>query len=434
MKIAVLGAGALGCLFGAGLSAANEVTMICHREAQRDEINRFGMTIYEPDGSCHTFRENVSACLSGQCTEQFDWLILLTKTTDTDTAMELNRNIITKQLRILTLQNGGGNAERLERFCPKENIFVGTTKHNCVNLGNGTVRHSGSGITYIGANAEGESAAEIVELFNRAGFEASESENIMHLVWEKLFLNLSVNSFTAIARAPVGACYNSENAWYFIEKLICEAVDVARADGQYFSYLEILNMVRSTCEKVATGFSSMSQDVMNCRKTEIDYINGYVVNQAKRYNIKTPYNELVRNLVHAIENTYQYQEMPTRHIPAKEIILKEEQNNSSLYKIIKGKVELYMHYGEADEYLLGILGEGQCFGEIGALIGKKEVVTAVAFSDSVVMEIPKESLRQFIALNPENAVDIMKKMANNLELYRVNTRLMFDENQSAHSK
>ena len=70
-------------------------------------------------------------------------------------------------------------------------------------------------------------------------------------------------------------------AWDFAEKMICEAVDVAEADGTHFSYMEVLNMVHHVCEDAGKGYSSMSQDVMNCRKTEIDAINGAIVEQAK---------------------------------------------------------------------------------------------------------------------------------------------------------
>jgi len=423
MKIAILGAGAMGCLFGARLSKENKVTMICNRSEQAAEINRLGIRVYETDGNCYNYKENVTACVTGQCTMEFDLVVVMTKTHDIETALDGNRKIFLPHTKVLTLQNGGGNAERLEKFISKENIFLGTTTHNIVNLGNGVIRNSGSGVTYIGSYLSGQSVSEIVEMFNRAGIKTEETLNAKYLIWRKLFVNLSVNSFTAIARAPIGSVISSSNAWYYIEKVICEAVDVARADGQDFSYDEVLTMIHKACESVSSGFTSMSQDVMNCRKTEIDGINGFVVSQGKLYNISTPYNEFVINLVHAIESTYQYQEMPSKRFAAGDIILKEGQENSNLYKVVDGKVELYAHYGEKEEYLIGILSEGQCFGEVSALTGKKELSTAVAFSDTVVMEISKENHRRFISLNPENAEKMLKMMAHNLELYRINTEM-----------
>ena len=429
MKAAILGTGAMGCLFGAGISKNNEVIMLCHRKEQADEINKYGITVYEPDKSCNHYKDSISAYVSGQYTETVDLLIVLTKTMATDDAMMLNRHIISEKTLVLTLQNGGGNAAKLEKYCSKEQIFIGTTKHNCVNLGNGSVRHSGSGITYIGANVDEVSAEPIVHTLSLAGFEVEESDNIRHLVWEKLFVNLSINSFTAIARAPIGACISNGNSWYFMEKLICEAVDVAKASGQNFSYYDILTMVHKTCERVSTGFSSMSQDVMNARKTEIDCINGYVVEQAKLYNISTPYNELIQNLVHAVENTYQYQEMPVCRYAAGDVIMKEGQDNSELYKIIEGKCCAYLNYGKDDEYLLGVLVNGNCFGEMGSLVGKKERITIVAYEDSLIMKIPRESQHRFISLNPENAIDLMKMIVRNSDMISLNASMMVDESK-----
>ena len=95
-------------------------------------------------------------------------------------------------------------------------------------------------------------------------------------------------------------------AWDFAEKMICEAVDVAEADGTHFSYMEVLNMVHHVCEDAGKGYSSMYQDVKRCVPTEIDAINGAIVEQARRYNVPVPYNTLIVDLIHAIEESYEY--------------------------------------------------------------------------------------------------------------------------------
>lgn len=140
---------------------------------------------------------------------------------------------------------------------------------------------------------------EVAGAMREAGFEIDVSEDIQRIIWSKLFINLSVNTFTAITKTPIGTMINNEYAWFFAEKLVCEAIDVAEAEGQHFSYRTVLNAVHQLCEKVSGGFSSMSQDVMNGRKTEIDVINGFVVERAKVHNVPTPYNHFVRNPLHA---------------------------------------------------------------------------------------------------------------------------------------
>ena len=121
-----------------------------------------------------------------------------------------------------------------------------------------------------------------------------------------MFVNLSINTFTAITRSPIGSMIENKYAWDFAEKMICEAVDVAEADGTHFSYMEVLNMVHRVCEDVGKGYSSMYQDVTRGIPTEIDAINGAIVEQAKKYNVPAPYNTLIVDLIHAIEGAYQY--------------------------------------------------------------------------------------------------------------------------------
>jgi len=367
----------MGCLFGAGLSLKNKVVMLCRREKQVEDINTFGLAVYEPDGTHRIYKERVVASLSGQWTTPVDWVVVITKTLSTREALEQNKHLFAANTKVLCLQNGAGNDELLAQYCPKENTFIGTTTHNCSHLGNGIIRHAGSGITCIGACSKECSAREAVDLFEQAGFKAQEVADIQRLIWEKLFISVSGNAFTAIARAPFGSCVASDNAWFFMERMICETVDVARASGYSFSSREILDMVHSACANVATGFSSMSQDVINGRPTEIDCINGYVVRQAKKYNVPAPYNEFVLHLVHAIEDTYTTRSMPTVRYSGGQVVLQEGKENSTIFRILKGSVNVYRHYKQPDETFIVKMKEGSGFGEFGALLGKRAILTFV---------------------------------------------------------
>ena len=155
--------------------------------------------------------------------------------------------------------------------------------------------------------ADFNSLEKIRDILDESGFSTEITDDIQRIIWSKLFVNLSINTFTAITRSPIGSMIDNSYAWDFAEKMICEAVDVAEADGTHFSYMEVLNMVHHVCEDAGKGYSSMSQDVMNCRPTEIDAINGAIVAQAKLYNVPVPYNSLIVDLIHAIEGSYKYQ-------------------------------------------------------------------------------------------------------------------------------
>lgn len=308
MKVVIIGAGAMGCLYGAYLSQHNQVTMLDAYQPQVDAINAKGITIMEPDGTEHLYA-HVKASVSGAYQEVADLVIVFVKSTYTEAALKQNAALFGEHTIVMTLQNGAGNDRKIAQYVKPENIIIGTSKHNSVNMGGGKVRHSGAGVTTIGSNLTTvmPMLRQIADTMNFAGFETEISTDIQRIIWSKLFVNLSVNTFTAITRAPIGSMIDNQYAWDFAEKMICEAVDVAEADGTHFSYMEVLNMVHHVCEEVSTGYSSMYQDVQKGIATEIDAINGAIVEQARLYNVPVPYNSLIVDLIHAIEGAYKYQ-------------------------------------------------------------------------------------------------------------------------------
>ena len=307
MKIVIIGAGAMGCLYGAYLSEKNEVTMLDVYEPQVDAINKNGITIVEPDGTERQYKK-VCAMKSGTCESVADLVVVFVKSIYSENALEENKALFGPDTVVMTLQNGAGNDRKIAKYVSRENIVIGTSKHNSINLGGGKISHTGAGITTIGSNlGRIEALSKIEEVLSQSGFETEVSDDIQRIIWSKLFVNLSINTFTAITRAPIGFMIENQYAWDFAEKMICEAVDVAEADGTHFSYMEVLNMVHHVCENLEKGYSSMYQDVTRGIPTEIDAINGAIVQQAKLYNVPAPYNTLIVDLIHAIEGAYRYQ-------------------------------------------------------------------------------------------------------------------------------
>ncbi|MFM2477970.1 ketopantoate reductase family protein [Celerinatantimonas sp. MCCC 1A17872] len=304
MKIAVIGAGAMGCLYGAYLSQFHDVYMIDALKAQVDAINHNGITLTEEDDSQQNY-PNVSAFLSGQCQEAVDLVIVFVKSTYTEQALEQNNDLFKDSTIVMTLQNGAGNDRKISKYVAAENVIIGTSKHNAVNLGNGSVDHSGSGVTNIGSNHDANHIiAKVSNVLTQAGFEVSVADDIQRIIWSKLLVNLSVNTFTAITMTPIGYMIKNDSAWDFAKRLVYEAIEVAEADGTYFDRREALNMVKEVCVKAGDGYSSMYQDRKHRVKMEIDAINGAIVEQAKQYGVPTPYNTLIVALIHAIEGAY----------------------------------------------------------------------------------------------------------------------------------
>lgn len=305
MKIAVLGAGAMGSLYGAYLSRYNEVYMIDVNRKVVECINKDGLVIYEKNENKDvTFP--VSASTNSDDLGIMDIIIVFVKNIYTISAMEKNKSLIGENTLVLTLQNGAGNDRDLELFVKKENILIGTTEHNCTNLEPGYSSHNSSGITNIGMiHYNIDILQQVCDIFRSCGINTEIYENIQEIIWNKLFINMSLNSVTAVLQCKVGYLYESNDARQIIKMILSEAVDVANADGTFFNKDKVIQKVEKHIQddfyEVVT---SMNQDVINKRITEIDHINGAVVRAAKEYGIKTPYNEFIVHMIHAIEGMY----------------------------------------------------------------------------------------------------------------------------------
>lgn len=304
MKIAIIGAGAMGCLYGGYLSKKNEVIMLDSYEPQVQAINERGITIVEQDGS-ERVCTNVRAYLSGQFDEVVDLVIVFVKSTFTEEAVTANAHLFGENTLVMTLQNGAGNDRKIEKYVKPENVIVGTSKHNAVNMGDGKTKHGGSGATTIGSNHRAVKVVDaIADVLRQSGFMVIVSDDIQRIIWSKLFVNLSINTFTALIETPIGYMIKNQYAWDFAKRLVYEAVEVAEADGTYFDRREALEMVRQVCIDAGDGYSSMYQDRKRRVKMEIDAINGAIVEQAKLYGVPTPYNSLIVDLIHAVEGAY----------------------------------------------------------------------------------------------------------------------------------
>ena len=292
----------MGCLYGAYLSKHHDVSLIDISQQQVCAINENGLLLRE-GGKDTIFHPQ--AVLSGTNIGPVDLLIVFVKSIHTLQALAENKNLIDKNTLVMTLQNGAGNDRDILNFAVKENIIIGTSKHNSVTFGFGQVHHTASGATSLGTmDPSSNSDVRTGDILSSAGFEVVISDDIQRIIWSKLFINMSINTLTALLQTKIGYMSRNKYAWDFARRVVYEAVDVAEADGTYFDRREALEMVRKVCEDVPDGYSSMYQDRQRKVLTEIDKINGAVVEQAKLYGVPTPYNALIVDLIHAIEGTY----------------------------------------------------------------------------------------------------------------------------------
>ena len=242
--------------------------------------------------------------MSGTPVPGVELVIVFVKATVTEAALAANRTLLEGGADVLTLQNGLGNDEVIEKFVAKDHIFVGTTRHNCVVTGSDSIFHSGNGVTKIGSLCGNDKRAkEIVAAFAKCRDEMVFCENARRLLWEKLFINMTLNSLSSVLECRLYEIYANPHTWMLAGRIVDEAIAVAAADGEIFEKKLVLDSVQKLCEDAKNGFASMVQDRRTGRKTEIDFINGAVVKGGRKYGIPTPVNETVVEFVHAFEES-----------------------------------------------------------------------------------------------------------------------------------
>jgi 2-dehydropantoate 2-reductase len=300
MKITVLGAGAMGSLFGGYLSKHNDVWMVDVDAKRVQSIKEHGVKIAEKDG------ENVytpNALTDTFQLGEMDLIIVFVKSMFTMDALTKNRHLIGKHTYVMTLQNGAGHESKLAQFADADHVLIGTTQHNSSIIADGYIKHGGGGKTAIGIlNGNSERVQHIADNFSSCGFETSISNNVSKNIWTKLFLNTSASSLTAVLQVPLGFILDDPHACAMMERLAREAVAVANAEGAaQFDSEEIIANIKNVLANAKGGYTSIYADLKNGMRTEVDTISGSVVESGKRLGVPVPYHEFVVSLIHAFE-------------------------------------------------------------------------------------------------------------------------------------
>jgi len=305
MKVAVVGAGAMGSLFGAMLAeAGNDVWLYDVWLEHVQTINQDGLRIEREGKTCTV---EIKATVDPQQIGRAELVIIFVKSSQTNLAAETAQTIAGSDGFVMTLQNGMGNADVIAGFIKPERILAGTTSHGATLLGPGSIRHAGSGPTTIGAWSQTEDglqrAGQLAEFFNRAGIKTESVADVRSVVWNKLLINIGINAITALTNIKNGQILDLEITRELSRAAVMEAIRVAQA-GNIKVEDDAVDRVFKVAEATAVNRSSMGQDADNRRQTEIAAINGFIVREAKRIGLEAPVNFALTALVQTLEYHY----------------------------------------------------------------------------------------------------------------------------------
>jgi 2-dehydropantoate 2-reductase len=291
MNVVVLGAGAIGTLYGAWLSASNTVTLIARR-AHADAVARDGVRITGLEEA--TYR--VAAATELRAVPSGTVILLTTKVTDNEAAIRPLVDLLAPDMIIVCLQNGLHSEDLVAAVvrgrCP---VVRAITHFGATFAAPGVVALKAFGHTLL---APGERSEEIARMLTASRLDGRVSDKMKGEIWRKLIFNCVVNPITAMTRMEVG-WISEERLDPLKQVIVDECLQVARRDGVAFD-VDFVRLINETF-KPSRNLSSMHQDLLKGRRTEIEHLNGAVVALGRKFGIPCPANESLVTMIKALE-------------------------------------------------------------------------------------------------------------------------------------
>ena len=299
-SVAVLGAGAVGSYYGAKLARSGIDVTLVGRPIHVEAIERDGLRVVEGGGE---WRADVRAATDVSAASRADVVLVTVKTPDTTAAAAALARCVPPHARIVSLQNGVDNADRigaaLDNPVYAAVVYVGVQMD-----GPGRVRHTGRGDLVIGVPrafaTRGDSERDlraIAAMFEASGIASPIDADIEAALWTKLTLNCAFNAISALGHSPYGRMVASPSVRGVMEAVVREAVAVARAAG---ATLDADGLVAATWKLAASmpdQYSSTAQDVQRGKATEIDALNGFVASRGAELSVDAAVNRTLHALV-----------------------------------------------------------------------------------------------------------------------------------------
>ncbi|RZL54185.1 MAG: 2-dehydropantoate 2-reductase [Variovorax sp.] len=295
LRVAVMGAGAVGCYYGGLLARAGHDVVLIGRPSHVEAVRRSGLRI-----ETRTFDEHVKldASTEPDAVAGADLVLFSVKSGDTETTGADIRPHLAPDALVLCLQNGVDNADRLRTVLPPDRVAAAVVYVATEMAGSGHVRHHGRGELVIEPS---HASVAVAAALTAAGIPTQVSDNVRGALWLKLILNCAYNALSAITQLPYGRVVAGEGVKEVMRDVVDEVMAVAAAEGVRLPG----DAHAAAAQLVATmpaQYSSTAQDLARNKRTEIDYLNGLVVRRGAALGIPTPVNRTLWALVKLLED------------------------------------------------------------------------------------------------------------------------------------
>ncbi len=293
MNIVILGPGAIGSLWATKFKQAGHHVSLWGRSSESQ------LQLQLDETTVDTFLNRHLAELINA-----DLIIVTVKAWQVETAILPLLAHINPDTIIMLMHNGMGTAEHVAAVFSNNPIVLATTTHGAYKPSPQKVLHTGHGITQIGAfNRSGEQCQFLQEVMNHALPEVRWNPDIHAALWTKLAINCAINPLTALNQIKNGDLAQPEYQ-PLLHNMTHELVAVMKQEGLDIEFEGLLNTIMQVVNATAENYSSMRQDVFHQRRTEIDFITGYLLQTAKKHHIDTPENLKLYQQIKHIEQSW----------------------------------------------------------------------------------------------------------------------------------
>lgn len=306
MRIVIVGGGAIGRLFGSFLAKnENEVILLDVDSALVGAVqdHGIGLVVNGVDDLDMAQSVPVAAMTDAKLIEQCDLVMLMVKSFATHHATSSIAHLINMDCPLLCVQTGLGNIEVMEKIVPREHIIAGFTYMSGTALSEAKVRHGRDGMTYIGElNGEiTDRIQRIANVFEESGLKTQVVQRILGRLWCKVIVFSSINPLSSILKVPNGCLTQKMESITLMKRLLDEGKSVAETLGIDLVYTDLYELLFDACQQSSNNLSSMLQDILNERPTEIDAQNGAICKYAEECGVPVPTHRAMVELVKLLE-------------------------------------------------------------------------------------------------------------------------------------
>ena len=290
----IIGAGAIGCLWAANLMrTGQQVQLITRKKSSVQQLTYVNLA----------GEKNVYDCpISPQLNDSLSPILICVKAPQVEQALLQHIDAISEQQVIILMHNGMGCAEQVAEILPNNPIICATTANGCLLHSPLNIQQTGLGITYLGPfNAPAKAFSGLATQFNRALNNSHWCTDIEQKLWLKLMINIAINPLTAIYQIPNGRLAEQQFQVQ-IDKMVAEAMPLLHKLDLGFEEMALRQVVNNVINATANNFSSMNRDIHFQRRTENDFISGYFLQKAAKYEVETPVIKSLSMQIKVMEN------------------------------------------------------------------------------------------------------------------------------------